>query len=224
MEDSPLSNFETLSEIPVMSVTNRQAGIRVGDGSTSMTWPIEGDANSTKASEANVATRELITRLKASRKAPNFSFGFVDFHDMVCNEAPIEPIKDIDDNADYDPTSHGTGGTFLGAGLERAKAMADQFLAADASVPASVVILALTDGECGQPERTLQVAESIKEDSRIIIATAYFATKGVPNSAGPDLLKKVCSDPVRFYKTVYDAETLRNFFLASMTAAALTNA
>lgn len=52
-----------------------------------------------------------------------------------------------------------------------------------------------------------------------MIATAFFATKGRPSS-GPDFLKTICTDPVRFYRTVYDAQTLRKFFEASMTAAA----
>ena len=83
-----------------------------------------------------------------------------------------------------------------------------------------MVILALTDGECANPERTIQIADSIKQDPRIVIAAAYFATKGTTNSAGPNLLRQICSDPARYYKTVYDAETLRRFFEASMTAAA----
>src|SRR4051794_35765665 len=109
-----MSNFETITDIPVASLTFRQGGIGIKDGSGSMTEQIEGRGGTTKASEVNIAFRELLSRMKASRRAPNFSFATVDFHDTVAYSTPMEAIADIDDNADYDPTSHGTGGTFYG--------------------------------------------------------------------------------------------------------------
>ena len=215
-----MSNFEQLTEVPVASQSFRQAGIGVKDGSVSMTWEIEGRPGASKSSEVNVAFRDLLSRLKVSRRAPNFSFATVDFHDVVAYHSPMQAIADIDDNADYDPTSHGTGGTFYGAGLEHAHTIAQQFLDADSTIPSSAVLLVLGDGECSQPDRSIQIAETIHQDPRIVIATAYFATKGSIDTAGPNLLRQISSDPARYYKTVYDAETLRNFFLASLTAAA----
>jgi hypothetical protein len=214
-----MSNFENITDIPRTSITFRQGGILTKDGSVSMTEQIEG-GNGTKASEVNIASREFFSRMKASRRAPNFSFANIDFHDTVAHIIPMQAIADIDDNDDFDPTSHGTGGTFYGAGLEQAKIIGDQYLAADANIPSSLVVLLLGDGECSQPERSIQIADTLKADPRIIIAAAYFATKGTTNTAGPNLLRQICSDPARYYKTVYDAETLRRFFEASMTAAA----
>ena len=144
----------------------------------------------------------------------------VDFHDRVAHAAPTRPVVDIDDFDSFDPTRFGTGGTAIACGLERAHQLALDFLndPAAAELPSSSVILLLTDGEDFQPERTIALADKIREDPRITIAAAFFATKG-RTSNGADHLKRICSDPSRFYKTVYDGETLRKFFEASMTAA-----
>ena len=98
--------------------------------------------------------------------------------------------------------------------------MCDEFLTESVDgLPSSAIILTLTDGECLSPDRTREVAAMVKQDPRVTIATALFGTKGQPLE-GSALMKQICSDPVRFYKTVYDAETLRKFFTASVTAAA----
>lgn len=214
-----MSNIEHLTEAPVASITRRQLGVRVGDGSVSMSSPAERAGAGSKASEVNLATRELLTRLKASRRRQNFSFAFVDFNDSVSHWTDATPIATIDDNGDFDPTSHGTGGTFVGAGLLKAEEIAERFLGQSSDVQSDVVLLVLTDGECSDPQRTEEIARKIKQNPKITIACAFFATLGQAASAGPDLLKRICTDASRHYKTVYNAEALRDFFLASMTAA-----
>jgi von Willebrand factor type A domain len=211
-----------IMEMPTVPATFRQLGILVLDGSGSMTLPIDSlSGQASKADAVNIAVRELMTRMQASRKSQNFSFAFVNFHETVSHATPIMAVADVDDNGDFDPTSHGSGGTFVGSGLEAAGRLCAQFLADPAeTLPSSVVVLLMGDGECSDPERTRGIADRIKADERVAIAAAYFGTKGVSDSAGPALLQEVCSDPVRLYKTVYDGEALRKFFLASMTAAA----
>jgi hypothetical protein len=214
-----------IQDVPVTSAAFAQLGILTLDGSGSMLDPVEpsqpGAAEQTKAEEVNIAVRELLTRFHGSRKAPNFYFALTTFHDRVTFEGPWTALVDIDDNGNYDPTANGTGGTLIASGLEAAERIADDFLAnAPAGLPASVVILTMSDGECFEPARTIAVADRLKADSRKTIAAAFFATKGESGGSGPALLKKICSDPTMHYKTVYDAETLRKFFEASLTAAA----
>jgi hypothetical protein len=80
----------------------------------------------------------------------------------------------------------------------------------------------LSDGVCSDPSRTRKAAEDIKKGSngeRIKIASAFFETIGSSDVQGPALLKEIASDPVMYYKTVYDGEALRSFFERSMSAA-----
>ena len=80
----------------------------------------------------------------------------------------------------------------------------------------------MSDGECQNSASTRQVAEAIKKGpngSRITICSTLFATVGTPNPGAEALLKEIASDPVRNYKTVYDANTLRGFFVASLSSA-----
>jgi len=212
-------------DVPVISAAFRQLGIFVLDGSGSMTDPVQpaggGSKSRPKCQEVSISVRELLTRFKVSRKAPNFSFGLVTFNDSVTFEGPVTALVDIDDNGNYDPTASGVGGTFIGSGLEAAGRMAKGFLADTSSgLPSSVVILTMSDGECAKPDVTASIADGLKADPNISIAAAFFATKGGGSSAGHALLQEICSDPATMYKTVYDAETLRKFFEASMTAAA----
>jgi len=205
---------------PTESRSFRQQGVATLDASGSMTESAAGTARQTKAAAAGTALSELIGRLKVSARCQNFFMAEVDFHDRVAHAAPTRPVVDIDDFDSFDPTRFGTGGTAIACGLERAHQLALDFLndPAAAELPSSSVILLLTDGEDFQPERTIALADKIREDPRITIAAAFFATKG-RTSNGADHLKRICSDPSRFYKTVYDGETLRKFFEASMTAA-----
>ena len=213
--------FETEIEMPVRPASSRQLALVVRDASNSMLEIADNELGIPKAAATSIATRELVGRLQMSTKAANFSFAAIDFHDAVAHETPVLPLVDVDLNGDFDPTSHGTGGTFVGAGLESAAGIANSFLA-DTSMDlvSSVVFLVLSDGECLQPDATKAIASAIKGDPRISIAAAFFATKG-RSSAGPALLQEICSDPVRLYRTVYDAETLRAFFEASLAISAI---
>lgn len=200
-----------------------QLGVLVVDGSGSMTEPAAG--NITKAQATNNAIREMFTRFKVSRVAKNFTFAIVTFDDHA--EIRLKPTQvgpDLDDNADYDPTKGHGGGTRIYAALEEAEKIVNDFLASAPAegVPHSAVILVMSDGLCSDPGRTKQVAEQIKNGpygSKITICCTLFATVGNPDPAGEQLLRELASDPVMGYKTVYDGETLRGFFIRSMSSA-----
>lgn len=199
-----------------------QLGILVVDGSGSMTEPTAG--NITKAQATNLAVRELFTRIKASRVKHNFMFAVITFDDHpTVRLQPTEALQ-VDDNADYDPTIGHGDGTRIDLALEEAERIATGFLAnAPAEgVPHSVVILVMSDGLCHQPDRTRQIANRIKTgpfSNKITICSTLFATIGNPDPAGEQLLRDIATDPSRHYKTVYDAETLRGFFIASLSTA-----
>lgn len=199
-----------------------QLAIPILDGSGSMTEKTAG--NIAKADAVNGAIREMLTRFKGGKAIANFLFAVVTFDDQA--EIRLQPTEgpQVDDNADYNPlTGHG-GGTAIYAALEKAEGLIDAFLAGAPAdgVHHSAVILLMSDGECSQPDRTKAVAERIKQrfgNDRVTIAACLFATIGRRDAAGEVLLKEIATDPVRFYKTVYDGESLRSFFEASASAA-----
>jgi uncharacterized protein YegL len=210
-------------ERPVVPPAWRQLGVLVLDGSGSMTLPVEGvkGFNGAKAEAVSMAVRELFTRFKASDKKESFSFSVVSFHERVSHVMEPTLVEAIDDYADYDPTSHGSGGTFIGAGLERALEICEKFFADNQNdLPTSAVVLLMTDGECSAPERTGRIAARLTANPRIKLAAAFFATKGQAQH-GAAFLRGLCSEKKQqYFRLVYDPETLRKFWIASMSAAA----
>jgi hypothetical protein len=201
-----------------------QLGLLVVDGSGSMTNPaVEG--NIQKAQATNVAIRDLFTRFKVCRVARNFAFAMIAFDDHPSVRLkPMQVGPDFDDNGDYNPLVGHGGGTNIYAALEEAEKIANDFLsqAPAGGVPHSVVILVMSDGCCSDPARTKAVADRIKKGPYreiVRICCAFFGTLGSQDREGEGLLKSIASDPVLGYKTVYDAETLRLFFEASISAA-----
>ena len=221
--------METMTQEPIF-VTGRvetprqfaQLVLPVLDGSGSMTEPGRGGIS--KAQAANVALRELLTRIKVSAVSQNFTCGVLTFDHAVKERLAPTPVASVDDNDTYDPLAGHGGGTNLFLALEEAERVVDRFLrqAPEGGVPHSAVVLVMSDGCCSRPDVSRSVAQRLKTGphaSRVTIAATLFATVGSVDVAGEALLKEVASDPVRFYKTVYDAETLRNFLLASASAA-----
>jgi uncharacterized protein YegL len=200
-----------------------QFGVLIMDGSGSMTEQAVG--NIAKAQATNTAIREMFTRFKVSRAAKNFSFAVISFDTSArVRLQPTEVGDSLDDNADYNPLHGHGGGTNIYAALEEAEKLVNDFLAAapPEGVHASAIILIMSDGCCSNPAKTKEVADRIKNGpngSRIKICSTLFATVGNADPAGEQLLREIASDPVLGYKTVYDGETLRNFFERSISAA-----
>ena len=207
---------EVAIPMPIVPQSFHQLGILVLDGSASMGEDIGG---MTKADAVNGAVRDLLTRFKASRQKSNFSFALVTFDEAAGVRLPITAAAAVDDNADYDPQAGRGGGTFIGSGLEEAKTLAQTFLAsARKDIPASVVIVVMSDGECGNPDRSVAVANALKTTERVTLCATHFARVGHADPDAQATLKEIATDKVRGYKTVYDAESLRAFFIASVSA------
>jgi len=202
--------------------TFSQLGVLVLDGSGSMENPAVGKL--TKAEAVNNAVREMLTRFSVSRHKRNFSFAVVTFDDEAAVHTPLTPATEIDDNADYDPLRNHGGGTSIATGLAEARRIADEFLAtAPADIPSSAVIVVMSDGRDGEggvgdPAHTLRLADEIKANPAVTLCTTYFGIPGEGDTVAQDHLRALASNPATGFKTVYDAETLRKFFIASVSA------
>lgn len=199
-----------------------QLGIFVLDGSGSMSDQAAGGTS--KADAVNIAMRELLTRFKVSRAKKNFSFAVVNFDTSASLATPATPADQIDDNDDYNPMHGHGGGTYVHTGLEKAEAIAIDFLSQAPlnGAPHSVIILLMTDGMCHQPSESTQIADRIKNgpsSGQITICTTHFAKVGQPDQQAKDLLRNIASDPIMGFKEIYDAETLRGFFTQSIRSA-----
>lgn len=212
--------FETTIEPPVRPAASRQLVLLARDASNSMLETVDNELGINKAAAVAMATGGLLRRLVASSKSANFHVSLLDYHDQVSHRTAPVPLSAFDLDGDLDPTCHGVGGTFIGSALEAGAEVAHSFLADTSSgLPSSVVFVILSDGECLHPDRTRALIDGLRRDERITVAAAFFATRGRPSN-GPALLQALTSDPVRLYREVYDAETLRDFFEKSVAISA----
>lgn len=146
------------------------------------------------------------------------TFAVVTFDHAARLRMDITPATSVDDNADYDPLAGHGGGTSIGGALSEAKAVAERVLAnARPDMPSSVVVVLMTDGECNTPPESLPHIVALKAVSGVTLCTTYFARVGATNTTAQDYLRQAATDPIRGYKTVYDAGTLRAFFIASVS-------
>lgn len=200
--------------------TFHQLGILVLDGSLSMTDSAK--MNLTKAQSVNVAVRDLLGRMKASKVATNFSFAVIMFGNDAKLQTTITPLSSIDDNGNFDPLIVDGTNTKIFLGLNEAKALAGNFLnsSPEGGVNHSVIILLMSDGICSEPKTTISVSQNLKNDPQVKIACAYFGTLGKNDTQAEDLLKETSSDPTQYYKITYGAEDLRTFFEASISKSA----
>ncbi len=207
--------------VPVVAKSFAQLAIFVGDGTGSMQFLAP--SGRPKWVEVAEGVRETISRLNTSRQRENFKCAYVTFDERGLVRMPPTPVKEVDLTQDFNPTIDLNGGTFLGAGMNEAFPLAKQSLAENLDLPASVVIVVLSDGRDREgtgegPEESIRIADAIKRNPRITICTCYFATDGLIDPEAEETLRRIASDPVRGYRTVTDAATIREFFLASVSA------
>ena len=209
---------------PEVPQTFHQLGILVLDGSGSMASP--GRQGLTKAQEVEMGMKEMFARFDVSRVKNNFSFACIKFDTTATVTLPPTPFKELDYyNEDFNPLNGKGGGTHIFEGLNEAKKIAEQFLnnAPKDGVKHSVVILLMSDGMCFEPEKSKLIATQIKAEKNIDIACAYLAEIGGNDIEAIDtknLMQELASDPVSYYATVYDGETLRKFFERSISQSA----
>jgi Mg-chelatase subunit ChlD len=162
--------------------------------------------------------------LRVSKNSKDFSIAVVTFDTSAKIHSTITRVDDgegnlIDEYADYNPMKGHGGGTDIGAGLRVAESLAEEFLnsAPMESVPHSVAIVVMSDGMSGG--NPIPIANRLKDNRRITICTALLAKKGEnsqDDKKARELLQEIASSPIA-YTTVYDAESLRRFFVASVS-------
>ncbi len=206
---------------PEVPRTFHQLGILVLDGSGSM--GATGRQQLTKAQEVEMGLKEMFSRFDASRVKNNFSFACIKFDTSSTITLTPTPFDELDYfNEDFNPLNGKGKGTHIFEALNEAKKMAENFLnnAPADGVKHSVVILLMSDGLCFQPENTIAVSENIKQNNQIVLASAYFAEVGSNDTEvneTKNLLQAVATNPVSYYATIYDGETLRKFFERSIS-------
>lgn len=217
-----MSNTGLIIDKPEVPQTFHQLGILVLDGSGSMSET--GRNNLTKAQEVEIGMKEMFSRFDASRVKNNFSFACIKFDTTPTITLQPTAFKDIDYfREDFNPLNVKGGGTHIFDALAEAQKIADQFLlnAPQDGVRHSVVILLMSDGMCFEPQKTLDISNQIKSKGGIDIACAYLSELGSVNETEKNdtksLMQSIATNPVQYYATVYDGESLRKFFEASIS-------
>ncbi len=223
LEPGSSLELDTIDDIPPAWL---QLAVLVLDGSGSMTLPLttgsaaEGGAPSrTKADAVDEATRGLLERLKRSTVAPNLEFAYISFNDDVTEQRPREMLARVGLDRSYDPTAKGIGRTAIHRGLAAAAGVVEGFMrdAAQGELGASAIVVLMSDGEeTDNLAMTTAAAARLRAIDGVDLAACMFATHGQPVH-GEQLLQSIVSRP-DFYQRVYDAEQLRRFFHASITA------
>jgi uncharacterized protein YegL len=212
------TDFRPSGDVTLNKSVN-QLGLLVLDGSGSMEDEAPGKISKAKAVEGGLI--EMWNRFKVSTKKQNFSFACIKFDNTP--SVTLEPIAfDYDTlmNCDWNPQEGKGGGTYTNLALEKAKEMAEYFVnnPSEPGITHRALILIMSDGQSHEPQKTLEISKEIKAKG-IEIACAYMGTVGNNDPDAQTLLKEVATNAAKF-STVYDGESLRNFFIASLSASA----
>lgn len=198
---------------PVVPQTFHQLGILVLDGSGSMIAKTVDKI--TKAQAVERAVKGLLSKLAESGVAANFSIAMVTFGTTATLHTPPTSVTTIDRQANYDPmVGHGEG-TDIEVGLRLAQKVASEFRADAESVPRSVVVIVMSDGKTGGNPKV--VADELKH-AGITVCTALFVAVGEADDVDSQALLEELATSHEYYRTAYQAEDLRKFFIASVAA------
>lgn len=196
-----------------------QLGILVLDGSGSMEEQTA--LRISKADSVTQAVNDLFSRFKESKNRNNFSFAIVNYdHRSVVKLYPT-PVKDIDDHGDYNPMEGLGGATYISEGLKDAKKIAEDFLSQsqEGGLSRSVVVLIMTDGVDMTQPQTISMANTLKQMANVKVAGCFLETLGADADEMrkcAEYVKGLCTDET-LYSNVNSAETMRTFFIASMS-------
>ncbi|MGB3478406.1 MAG: vWA domain-containing protein [bacterium] len=191
--------------------SQEQLGILVLDGSGSMEdIDVRGDV---KAEAVARATKELIQRLKTSRRKDEIFLAIIVFDDNIELRLAPTSISEIDLELDLDPLVKHGGGTSIGNALDLGHQVANEFLAnQQEGLPRDAIIILLSDGcsNSGTKDPRM-VAEEIRQNCGAVIATASYG-----NDADKTLLREISSDPDKYFLEPKNGDELRDYFLSSI--------
>lgn len=202
--------------------TRHQLGILVLEGSGSMSDQLAGKL--TKAQIVDQAVKDLLNRLIVSKNNQDFSISLVSFDEHCRVHTFPTRVTDkkgrkIDADADYDPTKSHGGGSDIAQALKEAHVLAEEFLSGAKAdeVPHSVVIVLMSNG-VSQTD-PLSVANYIKENPNITLCSSLFTSKDETHPVidqAREILEQIATSP-EHYVEVHDGETLRDFFIDSVS-------
>jgi Mg-chelatase subunit ChlD len=206
----------------------RQLGIFVIDGSGSMvTGKVKG--NLLPAEAVDEALRATIKRIQNSTKKACFMFSVVAFGDIAKIMLPntnVAEISEVNSKVNsFNPAMLYEGGagsksTSIASGLTVAYELAGKFLnGKDEGLIRKAAIIVLSDGMCHHESETRAMADKIKQLPGAQICCCHLET-GAHETDAVRLLKDICSNSLSDYQTVYDEETIREFFIKSATKVA----
>lgn len=191
--------------------SQEQLGVLILDGSGSMEdTDARGEA---KAKAVARATKELIQRLKSSRRKDELFLSIIAFDNNVeLRQAPT-PVSEIDVETNLDPLTEHGGETAIGDALELGHRVVDGFLQNEQEgLPRNAIIILLSDGCNNTGTHDPKVtAKKIRENNGIIIATASYG-----KDADRNLLQEIASDPDKYFSEPENGDELRDYFLSSI--------
>ena len=205
---------------PPVNASFYQLGIFVIDGSGSMNEKIT--MNMTRSEAVDIALKATFIKFKVSRKKECFSFSVVAFGDYSQQVLSIQKAENCTPNDDYSPVHFfnnglGSNSTNIYTGLSKAYEIAKKFLDNKTSkILHKVAIVVLSDGMCHNSSETRAIADKIKQIQDIEIYCCHLQG-GLPDNNAQILLKNVASS-LDNYKTVTDENTIRNFFVSSISS------
>ena len=123
------------------------------------------------------------------------------------------------------PVVRNATGTYVGAGLQAARVLTEEFMGGRGATYRSAVVLVLSDGECGAPSESRQAATQLDgrprpisggaAGGRVLIATTHFRPCAGGGDDGQALLRTLSSRPDQLFSVTHDAESLTRFFRRS---------
>lgn len=213
-EDS--GEYNDLDQVIASPQLFDQLGIFVLDGSHSMN-SLDRD-NRPKKEALNLAMQGIIGYIQDdSTIKENFSFSVVNFGEEADTMLKKTKVTKISRNMEFDSTKGHNKGTLIYKGLEKAESIALKFLKGQKpdDLKRSVVVVLLSDGECHNPSKTLEVARRLRSNKLITLCTTFLSTPGNEKKGAENLMKQMVKDSALEYKTTYDEESIRQFFIAS---------
>lgn len=194
--------------------TARQLVIIPCDGSPS-TNEMDSSGTRTKAESISQATASVIEALRGSSLKSNFAIAWIPWAERVLSSLGPQAVVNVPVGQDWNPARFGGRGTRSAVALAEAAPMARAYMdaAMREGLPASVVVLLLTDGKDGAPAEALDAARELRSIEGVTLAACRFGA----SDDGDDLLRRMADEGL--YQEVHNADEIRRFFMESVTAA-----
>lgn len=210
-------DFVLVQDAPPPQKVFNQLGIFLLDGSGSMTQGSTKDGLSPSVA-VEKAFNGVVNIIKSSRKRECYSFSVIAFGDVAITISEPINVTEIDTKKSYLPTSYfnsgsGSNSTNIAVGLQKAYDFVKDFLDnREGKIIHRVEIVILSDGMCHDPDASKEIAQKLKSIPEVHISSCHLET-GANDVEAVKLLKDISND----YKTVYDENTIKTFFISSST-------